>query len=452
MDEKKLASAPVGRTLFSLSLPTVAAGVINMLYNVVDRIYIGHTENGSLALTGVGVCLPLIMFISAFSSFVASGSASRASIFMGNGEKEKSERLMGASFSLQLCISLVLTLLILLFARPLLLSFGASSNTIGYALSYMRIYALGTVFVELTLGMNAFITAQGKTDVSMIVVMTGAFLNIVLDPLFIFVLSLGIRGAAIATVISQAVSAFLCVMFLTGRKTSLKLRKCNLRPSMSLLLPSFSLGAASFVMQSTESLISICFNSSLLKYGSDLAVGAMTICSSVMQMALLPLQGIAQGSQPLISYNYGNGNTERVRKCFRVLISVCSVYSFTVWLLVMLFPSLFSSLFSSDSALISYSSGMLRIYSMMLCLMGVLISCQMTLVSIGSALSSVIIALTRKIVLLIPLIYIMPVIFSSDKSTAVFCAEPVADFLAITFAFILFSRVFPKALRTRKIR
>ncbi len=451
-DENQLGSAPIGRTLFTLALPTVAAQVINMLYNVVDRVYIGHMKDtGSLALTGVGVCLPLIMIVSAFACFVSAGSASRASMFMGKGEKDTAEKILGGSFTLQIVISIILTVVLLLTARPLLLAFGASSNTIEYASSYMRIYALGTVFVELTLGLNAFITAQGRTVVSMLVVLSGAVLNIALDPLFIYAFDMGVEGAAWATIISQAVSSLFCILYLSGKKSIIRLKRDNLIVPFPVILPSFALGLASFVMQSTESLISICFNSSLLLYGGDTAVGAMTICTSVMQMSLLPLQGIAQGSQPLMSYNFGKGNRERVIKCFRTLLISCTVYSFTVWALIELFPPLFASLFTSETALITYVVPVLRTYALMLCLMGVLISCQMTFVSTGVASASISIAVIRKLVLLIPLIYIMPHIFTSNQAFAVFAAEPVADLLAIIYTVVIFALKFPKALREMKV-
>lgn len=452
IDENTLSNSPVGKTLFRLALPTVVAGVINMLYNVVDRVYIGHMgENSALALTGVGVCLPLIMFVSAFSAFTATGSAPRASIFLGNGEKDKAERLLSVSLVIQVIISLILTALLLIFHRPLLLAFGASINTIEYASRYMSVYALGTVFVEVTLGLNAFITAQGRTVVSMLVVLTGAVLNIILDPIFIYAFDMGVEGAAWATVISQMVSAVLCVIYLTGKKSMMRLDLSLVKGSFKLFLPSFLLGLSSFVMQSTESLISICFNSSLLRYGGDLAVGAMTICSSVMQMALLPLQGIAQGAQPLSSYNYGKGNMERVKLCYKTLLCVCFTYSALLWGTVELFPRFFASIFTSESSLISYSIPIIRIYMAMLGLMGILISSQMTFVSIGSALSSVSIALVRKIVLLIPLIFIMPRLFPENAVYAIFFSEPIADFLAITFTVIVFSIQFPKALRNKKI-
>ncbi len=452
IDETTLLNGQIGKTLFRLSLPTVTAGIINMLYNVVDRVYIGHMKGvGALSLTGVGVCLPLIMFISAFAAFVATGSAPRASIFMGNGEKDKAEKLMGESLTLQIIISLILTVLLLLFSRPLLLAFGASENTIDAASSYMNVYALGTIFVEITLGLNAFITSEGKTVVSMLVVLTGAVLNIILDPIFIYLFDMGVKGAAVATVLSQGVSALLCILYLSSENSSIRLKKENLPISFSLIAPSFLLGLASFVMQSTESLISICFNSSLLKYGGDIAVGAMTIASSVMQMALLPLQGIAQGAQPLTSFNYGRGNMERVKKCYRVLLITCLIYSMSIWALVELFPSFFLGIYTDESELIEFAVPFIRIYLASLGLMGILISSQMTFVSIGSALSSVSIALVRKIVLLIPLIYIMPHILKNNQTTAVILSEPIADILAITFTVIVFSIEFPRALKKKRI-
>ncbi len=452
IDETTLLNGQIGKTLFRLSLPTVTAGIINMLYNVVDRVYIGHMKGvGALSLTGVGVCLPLIMFISAFAAFVATGSAPRASIFMGNGEKDKAEKLMGESLTLQIIISLILTVLLLLFSRPLLLAFGASENTIDAASSYMNVYALGTIFVEITLGLNAFITSEGKTVVSMLVVLTGAVLNIILDPIFIYLFDMGVKGAAVATVLSQGVSALLCILYLSSENSSIRLKKENLPISFSLIAPSFLLGLASFVMQSTESLISICFNSSLLKYGGDIAVGAMTIASSVMQMALLPLQGIAQGAQPLTSFNYGRGNMERVKKCYRVLLITCLIYSMSIWALVELFPSFFLGIYTDESELIEFAVPFIRIYLASLGLMGILISSQMTFVSIGSALSSVSIALVRKIVLLIPLIYIMPHILKNNQTTAVILSEPIADILAIIFTVIVFSIEFPRALKKKRI-
>lgn len=312
-DKTFLGTEPIGKLLRQLAVPTVIAQLVNMLYNIVDRIYIGHIPgNGDLALTGVGVCLPLILIVSAFAALVASGGAPRASIYMGKQDHATAEKILGGCFALQLIVSAVLTAVLLLWNRPLLLTFGASENTIDYAAAYMSVYAIGTVFVQLTLGMNAFITAQGFAQIGMRTVLIGAVANIVLDPLFIFALNMGVRGAALATIISQCLSCVWVLRFLTGPKTMLRLKKENIRIAPALVLPCVALGSATFIMQASESVISMCFNSSLLKYGGDIAVGAMTILSSVMQFAMLPLQGIGQGAQPIISYNYGARNTERV--------------------------------------------------------------------------------------------------------------------------------------------
>ena len=320
-DNTELGTAPIGPLLFKLAVPTVVAQIINMLYNVVDRIYLGHIPGeGSLALTGVGVCFPIIMVVSAFSSLVASGGAPKASIAMGRGDKDEAERILGSCFSFLFIISLVISVVLVLWNKPMLLTFGASENTIYYASSYMTIYASGTLFVQMTLGMNAFITAQGKTTVSMCVVVIGAVLNIILDPIFIFGFGMGVKGAALATIISQCVSSILCIAYISSDKSILRLKITRLKIVPSLLFSCLALGISTFIMQSTESIISVCFNSSLLKYGGDIAVGAMTISASVMQMGMLPLQGISQGAQPISSYSYGKGDKERVKKCFKYLL------------------------------------------------------------------------------------------------------------------------------------
>ena len=354
-----LGTQPVGKLLFKLAIPTVIAQLINMLYNIVDRIFIGHIS-GSLALTGVGVTMP-IMIVSAFAGLVSSGGAPRASISMGKGDMDSAEQTLGGCFLLQVIVSIVLTVVLLLFGENLLLAFGASENTISYAASYLNIYAFGTLFVQLTLGMNAFVTAEGFTKISMVSVAIGAILNIVLDPIMIFGLNMGVRGAALATVISQAVSCIVVVAFLCSKKSILRLKRKNLNIKPKVVFPCIALGTAAFIMQASESVISVCFNSSLLKYGGDIAVGAMTILTSVMQFAMLPLQGIAQGAQPITSYNYGANNTERV-KTFRVLLTVSLIYSVTLWLAVMLMPQFFVSIFTPETAMIEFASKALRIY------------------------------------------------------------------------------------------
>ncbi len=444
-----LRTEPIGKLLLKLAVPTVAAQLINMLYNIVDRIYIGHIPGeGAMALTGVGVCMPIIMFVSAFAALVSSGGAPRASISMGQKNNERAELILGNCFAAQLILSVVLTAVLLLWNRELLMAFGASDNTIGYAEDYMNVYAIGTLFVQLTLSMNGFITAQGFTRFAMISVVIGAVCNIILDPVFIFGLGIGVRGAALATVISQAVSCLWVLSFLCGKKTVLKLRVRNFAIKPSVLFPCLALGLSMFIMQASESVIMVCFNSSLLKYGGDIAVGAMTILTSVMQFAMLPLQGLGQGAQPIISYNYGARCTGRVREAFRVLLKTCLCYSTPLWLLVMLFPGMFASIFSPDAALVEFAAPALRVYMAVMFMFGIQIACQMTFVSIGSALSSIIVAVVRKFVLLLPLIYIMPALFTTDRTTAVYAAEPAADFLAVTFTSVLFIFQFRRALRS----
>ena len=443
-----LGTEPVGKLLRKLAVPTVIAQLVNMLYNIVDRIYIGHMPgDGSLALTGVGVCLPIIMVISAFAALISSGGAPRASIAMGRGDMETAQKLLGGCFMLQVAISAVLTAVLLVWSRDLLLAFGASANTIDYAADYMRVYAMGTLFVQLTLGMNAFITAQGFAKVGMTTVLIGAAANIVLDPVFIFALGMGVRGAALATILSQGLSCVWVLRFLTGKRTLLRLRRENFFIPARLLLPCISLGLATFVMQASESVIFVCFNASLLKYGGDIAVGAMTILSSVMQFALLPLQGIAQGSQPITSYNYGAGNADRVRATFRLLVRVCLLYSAALWALIMLAPAPFARMFSPDAALVAFTARALRIYCGALFLFGIQIACQITFVSIGNAPCSIFVAVLRKFILLLPLIYLMPHLFPADPTTAVYMAEPVADAVAVTCTALLFAWQFRRAMR-----
>ncbi len=444
-----LGKDPLGRLLFRLALPTITAQIINLLYNVVDRVYIGHMDEiGELALTGVGVCMPLIMIISAFAALISSGGAPRASIFMGQGDYESAERTMGACFALQCIISAVLTAVMLAFHRPMLLAFGASENTIGYATEYMSIYSIGTIFVQLTLGMNAYITAQGYAKMSMLTVVIGAIANIILDPIFIFLFEMGVSGAALATIISQAISCVWVIFFLHSKNSILRLKKSTIRLDLKLVLPCIALGLAPFIMQASESVISICFNSSLYNYGGDIAVGAMTVLTSVMQFAMLPLQGLASGAQPIISYNYGAKNKERVKGIFKILLTSSLVYSLTLWALIMIFPRAFAAIFTSNAAYLDYTESALRIYCAVIGIFGIQVACQMTFVSLGKALSSMTVAIMRKFVLLLPLIYIVPLFFEGEmRTTGVYLAEPIADTLAVTFTAVLFAIQFKKALR-----
>ena len=430
--ENELGTKPVGSLLWKLALPAIVAQLVNVLYNMVDRIYIGHIpEVGAAALTGVGVTMPVIMLVSAFAALISMGGAPRAAIMMGRGKQEEAEKILGSCTAALVLMSLILTAAILLFGREALLLFGASGETIGYAWEYLSAYAIGTVAVQLTLGLNAFITTQGFSKVSMLTVLIGAICNIILDPVFIFVFGMGVRGAALATILSQAISAVWVVRFLLGKKTLLRIRPACLRLDPKVYLPCMALGLSPFVMQFTESILFVSFKSSLLRYGGDLAVGSMTILTSVMQFALLPLQGLMQGAQPIISFNYGAGSKQRVYRIYRLALISCVSYSMAAWAVAMIVPQMFARLFTSDAALIDAVRHNLRIYMGATGLFGLQIACQQTFVSMGNAKTSLFLALLRKVFLLIPLIFILPIFFA-NKVDAVLWAEPVSDFIAVT--------------------
>ena len=446
--EANLGEDRIGGLLFKLALPAILAQVINLLYNLVDRMYIGHiAEVGSVALTGLGVTMPFIMCVSAFAALVSMGGAPRASIMMGRDNKEEAERILGNCTSMLVLVAVIVTMVSQIWGQDILLLFGASESTLPYAWAYMQIYSLGTIFVQLALGLNAFINAQGFARTGMLTVVIGAVCNIILDPIFIFGLHMGVRGAALATVISQCCSCIWVISFLFGKRTTLRIRGKNMGLKAAYILPCLALGSAIFIMQGSESIISVCFNSSLLKYGGDIAVGAMTILTSVMQFAMLPLQGLGQGAQPIISYNYGAKNASRVRAAFKLLLKVSLLYSTILWLFIMCFPKVFASIFTTDAALIAFTKDALRYYLAALFMFGIQIACQMTFNALGNAPASILVAIMRKFVLLLPLIFILPHIITADKTMAVYLAEPIADVLAVTFTSILFSFQFKKALR-----
>lgn len=441
--EQDLGRDSIGKLMFSLAVPAITAQVVNMLYNIVDRMYIGHIpEIGAAALTGVGVTFPIIMLIMAFSSLVAMGGAPQAAIAMGEGDLPKAEKIMGSCFTTLLGFSVVLTAVFLLFGEPILRAFGASDNTIGYAHSYLRIYVIGTIFVQIALGMNMFITTQGFATVSMLTVVIGAALNIALDPLFIFVFQMGVQGAALATILSQGVSAVWVLKFLLGKKSRLRIRKENLPIRLEIILPVMALGVSPFIMQSTESLLSVALNTSLLKYGGDSAVGAYTVLASVLQIVNLPMQGLCQGAQPITSFNYGAHNFDRVKKSVRLLLICCMTYGILFWLALMLVPQLFAGIFISDEALMDITVWAMRIFLFGVFAFGAQCGFQQSFLALGQAKVSLLLALLRKIVLLIPLIYILPLFFE-NKLFGVFVAEPIADILAAsvtTVSFLIWSR------------
>lgn len=440
--EANLGEDRIGGLLFKLALPAILAQVINLLYNLVDRMYIGHiAEVGSVALTGLGVTMPFIMCVSAFAALVSMGGAPRASIMMGRGNKEEAERILGNCTSMLVLVAVIVTVVSQIWGPDILLLFGASESTLPYAWAYMQIYSLGTIFVQLALGLNAFINAQGFARIGMLTVVIGAVCNIVLDPIFIFGLHMGVRGAALATILSQGVSCVWIVRFLLGKETTLRIRKGNLKIRPKTVGPCIALGVAPFIMQFTESVLNICFNTSLLKYGGDVAVGAMTILSSVMQMSMLPIQGLTQGAQPIIGFNYGAKKMDRVKKTFRLLLVSCVAFTAVIWLICMILPQAFILIFTDQAELIAFTKWAIRIYMAVSVIFGVQISCQQTFIALGNAKTSVFLALLRKVILLIPLIYILPA-FMEDKLMAVFLAEPVADVIAVTTTSILFYRTY----------
>ncbi len=446
--ENMLGTADVKTLLKQLAIPAITAQVVNVLYNVVDRMYIGHIPKiGALALTGVGVCMPLIMLISAFAGLVSMGGAPRASVYMGKGDMDGAQRIMGNCFTMLLVLAVVLTAFFYAFSEPLLLAFGASENTIDYAVQYMHIYALGTIFVQLALGMNAFITAQGFAKISMATVMIGAICNIILDFVFIIVCNMGVKGAALATVISQAISAVWVLYFLRGSQTKLKLQKKYFVLQKSVVFPCLLLGMSPFIMQATESVISVCFNASLYRYGGDIAVGAMTILTSIMQFSMLPLLGLSQGAQPITGYNFGAGNAERVRQTFRLLLKSSLCYSLVLWVVCMLFPKAVAMIFNQENeTLLEYTAWAMRYYMPMAGIFGIQIACQQTFIAIGNAKTSLFLAIYRKILLLLPLIYVLPILME-QKDRAVFLAEPVADLIAVVTTATMFAYQFRKAMQ-----
>ena len=448
--EVDLGKEPIGRLLLVLAIPTIASQVINALYYMVDRMYIGHIpEIGAAALTGVGVSFPIIMIVSAFAALVGMGGAPQASIAMGRKDHDKAEKILGNCFTSLAVVAVILTIIVLVFKTPLLYLFGASSNTISYAEDYIEIYAVGTIFVQMTLGLNMFISAQGFSMISMLTVVIGAVTNIILDPVFIFGFHMGVQGAAVATVLSQALSAVWAVKFLTGKSTVLHLKKKYMKIEWKVMAPCVALGVAPFIMQSTESVLVLCFNSSLLKYGGDMAVGAMTILSSIMQFAMLPLQGLTQGGQPIISYNYGARNVERVKKGFKLLLIACLCYSTLMWAAAQLVPQLLVMIFTNDPQLMKLAVWALRIYMAGVLLMGAQVACQQTFIAFGNAKISTFLAIFRKIIVLIPMIYILPV-FMKDKVLGVFMAEPIADTIAVCTTCVMFFISFKKLIKKMK--
>ena len=444
--KQDLGTAPVGKLLAQLAIPAVVAQIVNLLYNIVDRIYIGHMpEVGANALTGVGLFLPILMLINAFAMMAGAGGAPRAAIAMGQGDRDRAEKIVANCFTMLLIFAVVLTGVFYVSAPALLRLFGASEVTLPYAVSYARIYILGSICVLVVMGMNPFITTQGFAKISMLTTVIGAVINIVLDPIFIYALGMGVKGAALATVLSQAVGAIWILRFMTGKKTILRLKLSNMKLQLPIIGPCLALGISTFVMLSTESLLSMSFTSSLAKYGGDLAVGAMTIITSVSQLVTMPLSGICQGAQPIVSFNYGAGNDERVKKTFRMELLICVAYATAFWAMLMICPTVFASIFNNNPDLVAYTGWAIRIYMAGIFAMGFQLVCQQSFMALGQAKVSLLLACLRKIILLIPLIFLLPLFFQ-NKVFAVFLAEPVSDIVAATVTVIVFAMQFKKIL------
>lgn len=441
----KLGTAPLGKLIFSMAIPTVVAQIVNVLYNIVDRIYIGHIpEIGATALTGLGICFPILMLISAFSAFAGSGGAPLAAIQLGKGNRVKAEKILSNAFTMLLIFSVILTIVFIVFKKPLLYAFGASDDTIVYAMEYLEIYLCGTIFVQISVGLNTFITCQGNAKVAMCSILMGAIINIVLDPIFIFGFGMGVRGAAIATIISQACSAVWVLGFLVSKKSGIRIKLSNMIPDRKTMVSIGALGIAPFVMQSTESLINIVFNSRLQMYGNDMYVGSMTILQSIMQLFVVPVQGITMGTQPIVSYNYGAKNFDRVKKTFRYTVTITFVITCLCTLAAFIMPSVFARMFTKDQELINLVVKVMPIFMGGIWIFGIQLGCQSTLMGMGQAKVSLFLALLRKVILLIPLAIILPK-FMGVKG--VYFAEPIADTIASLMTLLTFVLVFKRILK-----
>lgn len=443
--DEKLGTEKLGKLIVSMALPAVAAQLINVLYNIVDRIYIGHIAgHGDMALTGVGVTFPIITIISAFSAFAGMGGAPIASIHLGKKDYEGAEKILGNSTSLLLLFSVVLTAFFMIFKTPILYAFGASDNIISYAQEYITIYLVGTVFVQLAIGLNTFISGQGNAKVAMLSVLIGAIINIVLDPIFIFLFDMGVKGAALATILSQAVSAVWVVRFLMSKKSIIRIRKKYLKLSKKIVGAIAAIGISTFIMQSTESLVTVVLNNGLQKYGGDLYVGTMSILMSVMQLIIVPIQGVSQGVQPIISYNFGAGKRDRVMGAFKRMLIICLAASMTLGISAIVGPEFFARMFTDKKELVDLTASVMPVYFFGITIFGIQMACQCAFIALGQAKLSLFAALLRKVILLVPLAIILPKYFGVS---GIYYAEPIADIIAVFVTSVLFLTITRKFLR-----
>lgn len=442
--EERLSTDRMLPLVFKMALPAVAAQFVNLLYNIVDRIYIGHIpEIGTDALAGVGVTTSIVILISAFSSIVGAGGAPLAATALGQGNRERAGRILGNGFILLIFFTLFTSAVTYLFMEPILLLVGASENTLQYAVDYLSVYLFGTMFVEISTGLNTFINAQGRPAIAMWSVVIGALLNIVLDPLFIFVFDMGVKGAAIATVLSQACSAIWIIHFLISDKASLRLEKRYLKLHRNIVSAIVALGVSPFIMASTESLVGFVLNGSLKHFG-DIYVSALAIMQSAMQFVSVPLTGFAQGFIPIVSYNYGHRDNARVKECFRIVVIFMFSFNMLLMLFMILFPDIIASAFTSDRQLTDTVDGMMPLFLSGMTIFGLQRACQNMFVALGQAKISIFIALLRKVILLVPLALILPRFLGVE---GIFAAEAVSDATAAICCTLLFAYFFPRILK-----
>ncbi len=462
---QKLGHEKISKLLISLAVPSIIAQLVNILYNMVDRIYIGQMPGGTAAMAGLSIALPIITLITAFTQLVGIGGAPLCAIRLGEQRKDKAEQIMTNSFVLLVALGIILTIVVLVFKEPLLIMFGANQESLAPAIAYTSIYALGTLFVQITLGMNAYINTQGYAKMGMFTVVIGAVLNIVLDPVFIFGFNMGVSGAALATIISQGVSAIWVMAFLFGKKSHLKIRKKYFKIDWRIALSIVSLGISPFVMNVTESLLQISFNNQLSLYGGTMAVATMAILVSMWQFVTLPLQGLCQGAQPILSYNYGARNYTRVRETFKLVFKLCVGFGIIAQIILMVFAKSIVPIFSSNKETIEFASWALRIYVLGVSFFGAQIACQQSFMALGQAKVSLCMAITRKIILLIPLVYAFPYILGSTGFASILAspitsmvkdgpmvfsvlfAEPVSDILAACITTFMFVRFYKRELK-----
>ena len=430
----------VKRNILRLAGPMTLAQLINLLYNIIDRMYIGHLpENATLALTGLGLTFPILMLVTAFSNLFGMGGAPLFSIARGRQEDDRASDIMGTTFTMLLLSGILLTVIGLLIKEPLLYLFGASDQTFPYADRYLSIYLLGSTFVMFSLGMNNFINAQGFAKKGMLTVLIGAVLNILLDPIFIFVLKMGVQGAALATVISQFVSALWVLRFLTGNEAVIRLKKDSLKVHFPLLKEIVALGTSGFVMSFTNSAVQIVCNATLQNFGGDIYVGVMTVINSIREVVSMPVNGISSASQPVLGYNYGAKEYKRVKEGIKFMSATCIIYTTLIWILLLLFPRPFIHIFNSNSKLLTLGVPAMTIYFFGFFMMSLQFSGQSTFVSLGRSKNAVFFSLFRKVIIVIPLTLILPHIAGLGVN-GVFLAEPISNFIGGTACFITMMR------------